>query len=91
MEKFFKLKAMMESLPPITAEMIQPMNEEERRNTFGERIFYYINALGDPRCSKITGMMLELSIDDLLKIVSDPTELMKKIEEANEVLDHPNN
>ena len=90
-EKFFKLKAMMESLPPITAEMIQPMNEEERRNTFGERIFYYINALGDPRCSKITGMMLELSIDDLLKIVSDPTELMKKIEEANEVLDHPNN
>ena len=36
-------------------------------------------------------MMLELPVDDLMKIISDPGELLKKIDEANDVLDQTSN
>ena len=90
-EKYNKLASLMQSMDPIKREMIDAMTNEERRNTFGERIFYLIKTIGDPRCSKITGMMLELPVDDLMKIISDPGELLKKIDEANDVLDQTNN
>lgn len=89
-EKFVKLATTMQTMEPIKRETIDAMTNEERRNTFGERIFYLIKAIGDPRCSKITGMMLELPVDDLMKIISDPAELLKKIDEANDVLNHTN-
>lgn len=90
-EKYNKLATLMQSMEPIKRENIDAMTNEERRNTFGERIFYLIKAIGDPRCSKITGMMLELPVDDLMKIISDPGELLKKIDEANDVLDQTSN
>ena len=86
-DKVNMIASMMAQLPPITSETIANMSEEERRNTFGERLFTLISAIGDPRVSKITGMMLELNLNELLIMVSNPEELVSKINEANEVLD----
>lgn len=90
-EKYAKLLATMQSMQPIKREEIDAMTDDQRRNTFGERIFYLIDSIGDVRCSKITGMMLELPVNDLMKIISDPNELLKKIDEANEVLNQAGN
>ena len=81
------LRLAMQQLPPITPATIENLSEDERRNVFGERLFTLISAIGDPRTSKITGMMLELSQQDLFLMCSNPEELNNKIIEANEVLD----
>ena len=86
-DKVSTIGNMMRQLPPITPETIANMSDEERRNTFGERLFTLISSIGEPRCSKITGMMLELNLNDLFIMVSNPEELVSKINEANEVLD----
>ena len=86
-QKIMALNQMMASLTPITMEIAQSLSDEDRRNAFGERIFQLIAAINDPRVSKITGMMLELPIEDLIVIVNNPQELYSKICEANEVLD----
>ena len=81
------LRNTMQSLQPLNPAYIESLSDDERRNVFGERLFTLISAIGDPRTSKITGMMLELSIQDLYLMVSNPEELNNKIIEANEVLD----
>ena len=86
-QKIMTLSQIMSSLPAITMEVAQSLSDDDRRNTFGERIFQLISAINDPRVSKITGMMLELPMEDLLMIVNNPQELYSKICEANEVLD----
>lgn len=86
-DKVSVLRAAMQQLPAITPAHIEGLSDEERRNVFGERLFTLINAVNDPRVSKITGMMLELNLQDLFVMVSNPEELNNKIIEANDVLD----
>jgi len=89
-QKIMTLNQVMSTMPQLTREVVENLSDEDRRNTFGERIFQLISAINDPRVSKITGMMLELPVEDLLLIVNNAQELYNKICEANEVLDQAN-
>jgi len=60
--------------------------ESERRNFIGETIFPLAQNLHPNEAGKITGMLLELPIEQLEQLVSDPQLIENKINEAMTVL-----
>jgi len=61
-------------------------SEAERRNFIGETIFPVAQNLHPNEAGKITGMLLELPIEQLELMVSDPLMIENKINEAMTVL-----
>lgn len=82
-----KISMAMSKLAPITMEAISGMDADNRRNTLGERLFTLINEINPERVAKITGMMLELDPEAIIKIINNPEELVSKVDEAVSVLE----
>jgi len=61
-------------------------SEAERKNIIGETIFPLAQNLHPTEAGKITGMLLELPIDQLEQIINDPHQIESKINEAMTVL-----
>lgn len=63
-----------------------PENCYKDKQEIGDKLFESVTALYPDHADKITGMLIEMDYDDLEKLLSDPTELENKIEEAAEFL-----
>ena len=60
---------------------------EEQRNMLGERLYPEILRLQPDRAGKITGMLLEMEVSELLNLLESGDALRQKVAEAVAVLD----
>jgi len=59
---------------------------ERQKNILGERLFPLIHKEHPQLAGKITGMLLEMDVSEILKLLDSPTEIQAKINEAMDVL-----
>ncbi len=59
-------------------------------NLIGEELYAKISLIDSHRAGKITGMLLEMDVSELLHLLESPASLKEKINEAIEVLDKSN-
>ena len=59
-------------------------------NLIGEELYAKISLIDVHRAGKITGMLLEMDVSELLHLLESPASLKEKINEAIEVLDKSN-
>lgn len=71
---------------PLTPQALANASEEERTNMIGERLYPLVAAQYPEHASKITGMLLEMEVSDLLHFLESPVALNEKINEALQVL-----
>jgi len=71
---------------PLTTQALVNATDEQRTNMIGERLFPLVAQHHPEYASKITGMLLEMEISDLLHLLESPTHLNEKIAEARDVL-----
>jgi len=71
---------------PLTAQVLANATEEQRTNMIGERLYPLVALQQPDNASKITGMLLEMEISDLLNLLESPAALNEKIQEALAVL-----
>jgi polyadenylate-binding protein len=62
-------------------------SEEERKRNLGDQLYPRVAAIEAARAGKITGMLLELDLEDLTTLLQSPQALQDKVHEAIEVLD----
>jgi polyadenylate-binding protein len=67
-------------------EALKNANKDQQRNMLGERLYPKIAALQPQLASKITGMLLEMDVSELLHLLDDKDALGSKIDEAVSVL-----
>lgn len=70
----------------LTAKALAAASPEERQNMIGERLYPLVAAMYPEQAAKITGMLLEMEIVDLLHLLESNTALQDKVNEAMEVL-----
>ncbi|KAA6402615.1 MAG: putative Polyadenylate-binding protein 1 [Streblomastix strix] len=70
----------------IDQQQLGQMAEEEQKQNLGEYLFTQITKIDETNSGKITGMLLELEVVDLVKLLEDPAELVNKVQEAQQVL-----
>jgi len=81
--------APMGSMPPMTG--MRPPQAQPRPNLvtdkeqLGEMLYPLVCAINEPNASKITGMLLELEVEQIHKFLMDSTELRKWVDEAYKV------
>ena len=54
---------------------------------YGEQLYVLIAKNYPYRAGKITGMFLELDMDEILELIQNPASLQERLNEANEILD----
>ncbi|KPA79390.1 putative mitochondrial poly(A)-binding protein [Leptomonas pyrrhocoris] len=59
---------------------------EQQKNYLGELLYGKIMPVESANAAKITGMLLEMSREEIFEVLADPNSLMAKIQEANAVL-----
>jgi RNA recognition motif-containing protein len=69
----------------INQEYLKTLDEEEQRNYLGEKLYTIIVEKESVLASKITGMLLELSVPEIIDLFYEPN-LNEKIQEAKDVL-----
>lgn len=79
---------------PLTKEVLVGLSEAVREQTLGERLYACVKILEPRRPGKVTGMILELSDDEILQLLASggdasarATALSSWVDEANGVLD----
>lgn len=75
-----------EPLAPLDLKSINSMNPTEQRNAIGERLFHLIQQSRGELAGKITGMLLEMELAELISLLETPAELEAKVKEAYDVL-----
>ncbi|KAI0987192.1 hypothetical protein GJ496_009124 [Pomphorhynchus laevis] len=60
--------------------------KSEQVNLLGEHLFPYIEMFNKPMAGRLTGMLLEINLSELLSLIKNPDELNSKIHEAIHVL-----
>ncbi|KAA6376997.1 MAG: hypothetical protein EZS28_027476, partial [Streblomastix strix] len=70
----------------VDIQQLNSMAVEEQKQNLGEYLFVQIQKMDEPNAGKITGMLLELDTQDLVKLLQDPLELFSKVQEAQKVL-----
>ncbi|KAK2949492.1 putative Polyadenylate-binding protein [Blattamonas nauphoetae] len=70
----------------IDSQQLARMSQEEQRQTLGEALFPQIENIDKEYAGKITGMLLELDTQELVRLLEDPAELLGKVNEARQVL-----
>ena len=70
----------------LTAQMLAAATEEQRTHMIGERLYPLVEAQQPEHASKITGMLLEMDISDLLSLLESPDLLRERTSQAVEVL-----
>jgi ASC-1-like (ASCH) protein len=74
------------TLRPIKAEDLIKMTPEEQKNALGERLYYGVQMLCGSYAPKVTGMMLEQDVPELLHLLDDNAYLNSKVVELVEIL-----
>jgi polyadenylate-binding protein len=59
---------------------------EKRKNMLGEKLFPLIAELNEEMAAKITGMLLEMDVGEILTLIESPQERQAKVSEALDVL-----
>jgi len=63
------------------------LSPAEQVNLIGEELYAKISQIDNHRAGKITGMLLEMDVSELLHLLESPASLKEKIDEAIHVLD----
>ncbi|KAF1475860.1 Polyadenylate-binding protein 1, partial [Megadyptes antipodes antipodes] len=71
---------------PSTASMLASAPPQEQKQMLGERLFPLIQSMHPTLAGKITGMLLEIDISELLHMLESPESLHSKADEAVAVL-----
>lgn len=74
------------SQPALTAAALANAGPEEQKQMLGEAIYPKISASQPELAGKLTGMILELPVSELLHLIEDTEALDAKVSEALEVL-----
>lgn len=59
---------------------------EEQKNALGEKLYVKIQEVNSQQAPKITGMLLEMDIPEILNVLEDKQMLIVKVREAETVL-----
>jgi len=59
---------------------------EEQKNALGEKLYVKIHEVNPQQAPKITGMLLEMDIPEILNVLEDRAMLIHKVQEAVSVL-----
>ncbi|XP_019636320.1 PREDICTED: E3 ubiquitin-protein ligase Midline-1-like [Branchiostoma belcheri] len=71
---------------PLTAAILSTLPPQEQKQMLGERIFPIVQVSHPKLAGKITGMLLEIVNDELLKMLDNREDLNAKVDEAVAVL-----
>jgi len=71
---------------PLMSDNITTLGFKEQKQAIGDSLYHVIMVRQPALAGKITGMMLEMPNEELLKLLQRPDELSVKIDEAIEVL-----
>jgi len=71
---------------PVTSEMLQNKQPAEKKRMIGECLYVKVQVVEQRLAAKITGMLLEMDNAELLVLLSDPSALINKVDEALAVL-----
>merc|ERR1712087_688395 len=71
---------------PVTWEMLQNKQPAEKKRMIGECLYVKIQVVEQRWAGKVTGMLLQMDNSELLVLVSDPSALINKVDEALAVL-----
>lgn len=66
----------------LTAASLAASSPSEQKQTLGEALYPLIAAINDPLAGKITGMLLEMDVYELLHLIETPEALLAKTNEA---------
>jgi len=66
----------------LTAASLAASSPAEQKQTLGEALYPLIAAINDPLAGKITGMLLEMDVYELLHLIETPEALLAKTSEA---------
>jgi len=72
---------------PISAHELGKLSLPEQKQMLGEALFPRIHDIDSVNAGKITGMLLELEVAELLRLVESHDELLLKVREARQVLE----
>lgn len=64
--------------------------DQDKKQYIGEFIFVKVQNFDSPNAGKITGMLLELPIEELIRLLNDDRELQRRVHEAQNVLQTQN-
>lgn len=78
-------------LEPLNASALASMPPQDQKQAIGERLYPDIEKRHGSKAGKITGMLLEMDVSELLHLLEDPNALMTKEQEALRVLQNSNN
>jgi len=78
---------MMPGMQEPLAEILLGMDPQAQKNHIGERLYPLVQQLEQHRAGKITGMLLEMEISELLNLIESPEALHSKVREALMVLE----
>jgi polyadenylate-binding protein len=62
------------------------LNPQQQKQILGEKLFYLVTNKNQEHAPKITGMLLDMEVSDILHLLEDPAALELKITEAITVL-----
>jgi len=65
------------------------MDHEKQRQILGEMLFPKIQQITPELAPKITGMLIDLEVPEVIELLEDPALLQERIEEAKELLNNP--
>ncbi len=63
------------------------LSPADQVNLIGEELYAKISQIDAHRAGKITGMLLEMEVSELIHLLESPASLQEKIDEAIYVLD----
>ena len=70
----------------ISSQELGKLSPEEQKNVLGEKLYIKIQEVNPHQAPKITGMLLEMDIPEILNVLEDRNMLVVKVQEAVNVL-----
>ena len=74
------------SLAPISEAELASMSENDRKAALGERLFVKVSEFNPELAPKITGMFLEMPLNEAFELLDNSRRLQEKIKEATYVI-----
>jgi polyadenylate-binding protein len=78
-------------LQPINTELnaseLAKASEAEQRFIIGNKLYHRITSINSELAPKVTGMLLEMDISELLHLLESPEALLQKVKEAVDVIE----
>lgn len=74
------------SKPGLSNEMVTSAPPQEQKQMLGELLFPFVHGYIPQHAGKVTGMLLEMAPDEIMRLLKSPESLKAKIDEAVAVL-----